>query len=261
MQHMIIIPVRLNDTFESQMILDTGIGLTLITKEFCERVKCNISGSYTGKRMSGQKIKVGLSRIAVLSIAGHREENVQVGVFDTANILPPNIDGMVSLAYFEKTPFTIDNKNGVVIVEDPMSMAERKKNGAIVPVTVDRDGPTVGLYLSMEVPNGPPAKVEIDTGSNSFILNEKYMKRLGVDPKGPTVKRVDAKDETAHPYTRYFTKIAGPIYPTGAPQMRQADLDVMFQKIIYDGLVGHGFLKNFIVTFDIPNAQIILAKP
>ena len=33
----------------------------------------------------------------------------------------------------------------------------------------------------------------------------------------------------------------------------------MFQRIIYDGLVGDAFLRRFAVTFDLPRAQLILA--
>jgi hypothetical protein len=44
---------------------------------------------------------------------------------------------------------------------------------------------------------------------------------------------------------------------TGAPAVRQADPEVMFQKIIYDGLVGNAFLRNFVVTYDLPNTRMI----
>jgi len=33
----------------------------------------------------------------------------------------------------------------------------------------------------------------------------------------------------------------------------------MFQSIIYDGLVGHAFLRRFVVTWDIAAAQVAFA--
>jgi hypothetical protein len=33
-----------------------------------------------------------------------------------------------------------------------------------------------------------------------------------------------------------------------------------FQKIIYDGLVGRAFLRNFVVTFDVPNERLIFLR-
>ena len=35
----------------------------------------------------------------------------------------------------------------------------------------------------------------------------------------------------------------------------------MFQRIVYDGLVGNSFLKNFTVTYDLANLRMIFARP
>jgi hypothetical protein len=48
---------------------------------------------------------------------------------------------------------------------------------------------------------------------------------------------------------------------SGAPQLRMSGPAVMFQKIIYDGLVGDKFLRNFTTTYDIPNSRMIFATP
>ena len=39
----------------------------------------------------------------------------------------------------------------------------------------------------------------------------------------------------------------------------QENPDVMFQRIIHDGLVGDAFLRRFVVTFDVANAVLMLA--
>ena len=33
----------------------------------------------------------------------------------------------------------------------------------------------------------------------------------------------------------------------------------MFQEIIHDGLIGDRFLRNFIVTYDLPRSRMIFA--
>jgi hypothetical protein len=66
---------------------------------------------------------------------------------------------------------------------------------------------------------------------------------------------------TGHAFARYFTTLRGEVSVAGAPRIRQADPEVMFQRIIYDGLVGNSFLKNFTVTYDLPNARMIFALP
>ncbi len=42
-----------------------------------------------------------------------------------------------------------------------------------------------------------------------------------------------------------------------AEQMKMESPSVMFQKIIYDGLVGFYFLREFDVTYDLQNSQMI----
>ena len=35
---------------------------------------------------------------------------------------------------------------------------------------------------------------------------------------------------------------------------------VMFQEIIYDGLIGDQFLRNFTTTYDLPNGRMIFSR-
>jgi hypothetical protein len=55
-----------------------------------------------------------------------------------------------------------------------------------------------------------------------------------------------------------FSRLPGSIHPAGAPQLAQADPDVMVQRLIYDGLVGDSFLRRFGVTYDLPSAEVVL---
>ena len=73
------------------------------------------------------------------------------------------------------------------------------------------------------------------------------------------MRKVEGRDETGHEYARYFTSLRGVVRAATVPEIEQRDPDVMFQKIIYDGLVGHAFLSDFVVTFDVRNAQLIFS--
>ena len=94
-------------------------------------------------------------------------------------------------------------------------------------------------------------------GSGALILDERLAPELGIELDDPRVRRVDGTDETGHTYTRSFTTLAGSIHPTGAPELVQKDPDVMFQRIIYGGLVGDEFLRRFAVTFDVGGGRMI----
>jgi hypothetical protein len=52
---------------------------------------------------------------------------------------------------------------------------------------------------------------------------------------------------------------SGSINPVGAPHIAQRDPPVMFQQIIYDGLVGDTFLRGFVVTYDLARSRMIFA--
>lgn len=128
-----------------------------------------------------------------------------------------------------------------------------------VAVRVDRDGPSTAVYMPLELPNGRTVSVEVDMGSNELILDEPYAAEVGVELDHPDVRKVGGRDETGHEYTRWFTSLRGVVHVPNAPELAQHDPDVQFQKIIYDGLVGHAFLQRFAVAFDVPNERFIFS--
>ena len=261
LDHFAVVPVRINDAIDARMILDTGIGVTVLSAALCRRAGCEAVGEYTGERMSGQRVTIPLARLGALDLGSHREERLQIGVIDNPELLPPGIDGILSLGFFEAAPFTLDDAAGLLTLEDATSLARRQAAGASVPVEIRRDGASVTAFMSLDLPQGPPVRVELDTGSDSLILDVAAMSRLGVDPADPAVRRASGTDETGHAYVRHFTTLAGAIAPTAAPHLRQERPRVMFQRIIHDGLLGRSFLRAFAVTFDLPRARIILGPP
>jgi len=115
--------------------------------------------------------------------------------------------------------------------------------------------------LSMDLPNGKQISLEVDTGSDVLILNEWLADDAGIDLNGQGVRQVRATDETGHEFVRSFAALRGHIHVSGAPLIRMTDPEVMLQKIIYDGLVGDKFLRNFTTTYDLANARVIFAIP
>ena len=264
LHHLVTVPVVANHEVETRFVLDTGIGLTLFSDSLCRAVGCTPNGlTYTGRRMSGQEVTVQLASADALSMGLITREHHAIGVFDM-NAFPADfdgIDGFLSLAFFAQTPFTVDYPRRVVVVENEESLATRAKNGRAVDVQVVRHDSAVDVFLPLTVPGRGRITVEVDMGSDSLILNEELAAELGVRFDDPAVNRVDGEDETGHAYTRYFTAIHGDIYPTGAPTIRQANPAVMFQRVIYDGLVGDSFLRNFVVTYDLDQERMIFASP
>lgn len=254
----ITVPVVVADSVGVDFILDTGSGLTLISSSICKKIECQILGLHMGKRMSGQQIGVPLTKVPSLAVAGHRVADVTSGVFDLAQPGMQKIAGFLSLDYFRKIPFTIDYKHQQIRLEDDESLKAIKSAGAIVPITVKRDGDSTDVFMPLELPDHTVISVEVDTGSQDLILNEKFISEVGL--KKRDLSRKTGRDETGHTYVRYFGEIPGVVRLPSQPDYGQEGVRVMFQNIIYDGLVGQHFLRDFLVTFDLPDKVIIFRQ-
>jgi Aspartyl protease len=259
--HLVTVPVLVDGRRVSRFVLDTGIGLTLLSESLCAAIACETNGStFTGRRMSGQEVTVPLADAPSLSFGGLTRRDHVVGVIELGGF-PPQVgavDGFLSLAFFENAAFTVDYARGAVVVESPALVDGRARGGSVVAVRLERDGPAVDAFMQLDIPGGRTIEVEVDMGSDSLILDERLADGVGVDlDHDDDVRRVDDRDETGYPYTRSFTRLRGAIHPAGAPSVAQSDPDVMFQRIIYEGLVGDAFLRRFTVTYDVPRERVI----
>lgn len=255
------VPVTINGSIPQKFIFDTGIGISLISKSLCEKLKCSENGKHTGKRMSGQEVTIPMTSITSLSMGGQELKHVPVGIFDMEALMPgTGIDGFLSLGFFKKFPFTVDYEKQVITFESSESLEKIRSEGVVVQVKPDEQGEAFGIFMPLVLPNNQQISVEVDTGSQALILHERYMKSLGVSATDPKVKRKDGKDETGHMYSRFFTSLSGSVHLPHSPAMKMNSPEVMFQKIIYDGLVGHYFLKQFRVTFDLEKSEMIFRR-
>jgi len=212
--------------------------------------------------MSGQEVLISLAKLSSLSLGSKREEIVTVGVFDMSGFPPvlASVEGFVSLKFFEKTPFTTDYKSRTLVIENEASMLLRLAKGKHVPISVHKDGTIVGIFLELSLPNRKSATVEVDTGSDALILNSKFMEELKVDKEGDKVEKVEGRDETGHDFARYFAELNGTVGLVADPSFAQRNPKVMFQDVIYDGLVGQSFLRQYTETYDIPHSTMIFAE-
>ena len=257
-----IVPVTAGG-IEASFILDTGAGLNLISDRLAAQVGCEPDGStYTARRMSGQPLTISLGSLGSLRLAEHTASDITVGIFDFPALAGfDGIEGMLSLSYFRSVPVTIDYQAGLVVVEDQASLRRRLDVGTPVTVQVDYDGDSTELMLGIDLPGGRGITVEVDTGSETLVLDESLAADAGIGLRDESTTKFESKDETGYDFVRYFATMGGNISVTGAPEIRMADPAVMFQKIIYDGLIGDKFLRNFTTTYDLVNSRMIFAVP
>jgi aspartyl protease len=70
-------------TRETRFVLDTGIGLNLVSTALAAELGCAPTGeTYRGRRMSGQEVEVPLARLGSLAFAGVEAHGAEAGIFD-----------------------------------------------------------------------------------------------------------------------------------------------------------------------------------
>ena len=204
-EHLLVVPVMV-DGVETSFILDTGIGVNLISPGLAAKVSCLPLGeSYTGRRMSGQQVPLPMSTLGSLKMGDYARTDVPVGVFDLSLGLE-GIEGFVSLTNFRSAPVTIDYEAGVIVIEDERSLAGRVASGTSVAIRVREDGPySTDVHVDLTLPGRGSVSVEVDTGSDNFILNQPFAAPSGVDLGAEGIRKLSEQDETGHEYARYFT--------------------------------------------------------
>lgn len=259
--HFHTVSVRVSDHVVTTFILDTGIGLPLVSRALCERIGCVESGEFEGRRMSGQSVRVPLTTIPVIELGDYVQRDVVAGIIDIPGFFPePAIEGFLGLPFFRDAPFTIDPVSRTLTVESDDSTRARARDGIEMPVRLEVDGPAVDAFAVVVLSSGERADVLMDTGSRGVTLHPRYASALGIDLEGADVRRQVGEDETAHAYTRYFTTLEGLSFGA-APAMPRTQLRVMFQEIIHDGLIGTDVMSSFVMTFDVARSRVILAEP
>lgn len=262
-QSWVRVPAQVADGPETKMMIDTGMGVTLLTPEACQRAGCVREGTFTGHRMSGQAVTMQLARVASLTVAGHRVENAQVAVFESDDVIHRDLGvvGIAGLGHFRSQALTFDHPAMRVVLETPESLRARAANGTPVRVRVKNEGPATDVFLPVEIGPGAVAEMEVDSGSLHMILDDRFLTTLGIDPDAPSVVKKEGRDETGQPFLRRYAPLPREVRVkgAGAPGV-PSGTSVMFQKIIHDGLLGQEFLRPHVVTFDVPNAQMIFAR-
>jgi hypothetical protein len=263
LRHLVTVPVVVNGSTEARFVLDSGIGLTIVSESLAEATGSALTGcSYVGTRMSGQSVTIPVGTVSSLPIGAMQRDELEVGVLDMS-AFPPEFDGIggfIALGFFRGRPFTLDYPRQTLVLETEETLLERAASGTPLDVRIERDEHSITAFLPLTIPGGKSVSVEVDMGSDSLILDVSLAAEVGVELDDPNVRRVEGVDETGHRFTRYFTRIEGEIHPTDAPDFVQQNPDLMFQEIIYDGLLGHSFLRNFIVTYDLHDSRLILAR-
>lgn len=268
--HFVRIPVGLPDGSSARFLVDTGIGITVVSTAFMRRLGLSPSGrSFTGHRMSGQAVEVPLVELPSLELrslspaAGSGGFAVVSGVAGVADLGatdgPGGFDGILGLDMLGELVLTVDPFRSLIGVGGPPAVSGQAK--VEVPVRLHREGPAIDIRADLRLPDDTVIEVEVDTGSAATILADRWMGACAVEGSERSTRTEEGADETGHHYVRRFIPIEGAIAIAGAPQTELREPTVMFQEILLDGLVGTDFLDRYVQTYDTTRGVMTLMTP
>jgi len=223
-------------------ILDTGGGTTLFTEDFSRGLDCKFWGRTTGYNMFGKRSE------------GPHCDNVQITVGDVA-LTPVNIgkidfgdqfagdqtpDGLLSLDAFDGKAITLDQKAGTLTLETSKSLARRIKGMKELRFRVSRECSARCLSVFLGVPTHEGMTwLILDSGAGGVsLIARDYAAVFGLDPKG---KEQRLKYEAA-------------------PGV-MIDSPVLVADMIMDGNLGQPFMSQYVMTFDLANGRLWVARP
>ncbi len=256
----IMVGVTINDSISGNFILDTGAGIMVVSGKMYQRIQGHVepAGYHTGFRHDGDKISGEIYTVPSFAIGGVKVENLKAGVYPPLDTF--GIDGLMSLKFFEKKPFTIDYANRKLVFEDQESLNVLAEKGESGPLQFHRNlDVSLDMALQVCINNKVYIQAQFDTGSGHdlYVLHPHFMSSLGLD-----VSKARA--------STYVTPISGTqlndlitsnndmsICSTSA----SIDADIVFREgLIMEALIGSGIFKEGAITIDIPESRFIFNK-
>jgi hypothetical protein len=248
LEHIVRVPVQIAGETH-RFLIDTGIGVNVVSTALADRPDVTaLDQTFAGRRMSGQQVEAPLVRLPGLAVGEYRAAKRVAGVYD----LGTEFDGILSPGFFEPYALTIDP------VRRTLTIGDAPTDGVEVPLDVRGDGPSVAPFASLVLPSGRAITVEVDTGSEALILDTRFMADCGLSPDDPAIETETGTDQTGYDWTRRHATVEGSVHLADAPQTAHDRPRVIFQDIIYDGLVGTDYLERFRLTVDFAGERLIL---
>lgn len=223
-------------------LLDTGGGVTLLTEEFSRGIECKFWGRNTGYNMFGKKSEGPHCDNVQINAGDVALTPVNVGKIDFGDQFPgdKNPDGLLSLDAFDGKAFTLDQTAGTLTIETSASLVKRTKGMKELPFRISRECSARCLSAFIGVPTTEGMTwLILDSGAGGVsLISRDHAQLFGLDPKN---KEQRLKYEVA-------------------PGVL-VDSPVLVTDMIMDGNLGQPFMSQYIMTFDLANGRLWMAKP
>ncbi len=252
--------VKINGKGPFLCIFDTG-GHDLLTPGTAKALAVNTEGQAPGNGAGNDVVDIGFARDVTFQIGDLTVDGQTVAVvpFEAAQVEGFPEQGMVGFEVFRRFVTQIDYGKRTLTFIDPARF-DPKDAGTAVPFVFYSHLPQVhGAF------EGLPGRFDIDTGSRvELTLTRPFVAAAGLTAKHPRgVAAVDGwgvGGRSRSYITRGSALTLGPVRVSDVVAGFSTDPKGAFADPNYQGNVGSGFLKRFVVTFDYGH-QVMYLKP
>ena len=244
-----------------RVIFDTG-GLNLVTPTLAKALGLPVKGQFAGSGAGEGTMEVGFTKVAELKVADatlHDQSFYVLPLDAMSKVEGVEEQGMIGYETFRRFVTRFDYGARTVTLIDPKHF---DPTDAGTPIHFDFADHNPEIAGSFE---GIPGKFRIDTGArDDLTVNKPFVARNDLRAKHP--KGVDAVDGwgIGGASRGYITRAGefrlGPIAVHNVVASFATQDKGAFAGDDYQGNIGAGILKRFVVTFDYEH-QIVYLKP
>ena len=267
-RNMIIIKLKINDQGPFNFILDTGVGLMIITEP-------NLVDSInlTSKRSikipglgEGEDAEAYISSTLKVDIPGLESHDINAAIlkkdhFNLSNYAGMPIDGLLGYEFFANVAVKINFADSTLNVCRPQDLRPFRKSNRI-PISVEQRKPYIQMKVTFTNGNKMDAKMVIDIGAGHPISIENMIRNnglpakfipanLGVGLNGPIDGFISRLKEVD--IGKFKVKDVLASFPDDSKAQ-------VVSAVPRDGNLGLGILKKFEVILDYPDNALYLKK-
>ena len=222
-------------------LLDTGGGVTLLTEDFSKGVDCKFWGRVTGYNMFGKRSDGPHCENVQIKAGDVELTSVNIGKIDFGDQFAGDKkpDGLLSLDAFDGKAITLDQGAATLTIETPASLARRTKAMKELPFRLVRDcsGRCLSAFVGVPTRDGM-TWLTLDSGAGGVsLISKDHASLFGLDPAGKEQR---------------LTYEAAPGFPIDSP--------VVVTDMIMDGNLGQPFMSRYVITMDLINGRLWIAK-
>ena len=256
-----VISLKINKGEESfNFVLDTGSGISVISRETAEKLKIKpVTRGGLARAVGGDgKFEIIYGFLRQVSIGDVKIKNVPVYIREFHS-KDEKIDGYIGLSLISKFLTTIDYGGSTFTLRKKNLPSLAGYNELSLPLRLTSSG-----FLSGEIQlQGleSPLNFIVDTGASVSVISDELAATKEISPfvKDEKIRVIGAAGITENVSTFLLPRVTFGSHSRESIKAIALDLDIINEASGFHqaGILGGNFLKNYRLTFDFENSKVV----